>query len=60
MRFRLRTLLTLLAVGPPLLWAAWAWWPSSEPELLPPMVIDEYIEFSQRLRSKAAKPSEVP
>jgi hypothetical protein len=25
MRFRLRTLLILLAVGPPMVWAAWQW-----------------------------------
>jgi hypothetical protein len=26
-RYRLRTLLIVLALGPPLIWAAWAFWP---------------------------------
>ncbi len=36
MRFRLRTLMILLAVGPPLLWAAWLLWDSLRPSPPPP------------------------
>jgi hypothetical protein len=32
MRYRLRTLLIVLALGPPLIWAAWSLWPTAEPD----------------------------
>ena len=34
-RYKLRTLLIVLALGPALIWGAWALWPPPEPEQLP-------------------------
>jgi hypothetical protein len=41
MRYRLRTLLILLALGPPLIWAVWAFWPA-KPEPHPTFTNDEF------------------
>jgi hypothetical protein len=35
MRYRLRTLLIVLALGPPLLWAAWLAWNALRPNSAP-------------------------
>jgi hypothetical protein len=35
MQYRLRTLLIVLALGPPLIWAAWVFWPPPAPKSEP-------------------------
>lgn len=35
MRFRLRTLMIVLALGPPIIWAVWEFSPQTKPEPLP-------------------------
>jgi hypothetical protein len=51
MRYRLRTLSIVLAVGPPLLWALWAFWPPPKPD--PYNGTD--IQYFQRQMSGSAK-----
>jgi hypothetical protein len=43
MRYRLRTLLIVLALGPPAIWAVWTLLPPLEPELPPQVVIVDGI-----------------
>jgi len=42
MRYRLRTLLILLAVGPMAIWAAWLLWESIRPTPEPPEPVINY------------------
>jgi hypothetical protein len=45
MRYRLRTLLILLAVGPIAIWAAWSFWPRPGPAELPPPFSGDDIQY---------------
>jgi len=48
MRYHLRSLMVLLALGPPLLWALWAFWSTPKPEPLPPSFSGVDIQYFQR------------
>ena len=54
-RFRLRSLLIVLALGPPLLWAVWLLWPPPKPEPLPPPFSGVDVQYFQRLVNDSAK-----
>ena len=52
-RYKLRTLLIVLALGPPLIWGAWVFWPPPKPEPLPqpinvPLSELEWKEWARR------------
>jgi hypothetical protein len=61
MRYRLRTLLILVALGPVAIWTCWANWPPRQPNILPPPLTpnDDIQHIPQpdwSLPTHAAKP----
>jgi hypothetical protein len=55
LKFRFRTLLIVLALGPPLLWALWAFCPRSKPEPLPQPFSGVDVQYFHQLVSESAK-----
>jgi hypothetical protein len=55
MRYRLRTLLIVLALGPPVLWVVWLLWPHPKPEPLPPPFSGVDVQYFHRQVSESAK-----